>query len=143
MASRLSDISKGSLAFYTILLIAIIFSIPTVQDFVTQNISIPENVTSCYVAIVKPDLLFPYAFIAFAITLLPATILYSRFIYKKHGVLLTKFNNQYSPRYHFKEFISQGILNKVFGLSAFAVWLCACLFFLFSIALLGWCYLLK
>jgi hypothetical protein len=142
MNSDKSAIKIKIIAFYLVLLVVIVFSFPSVQRFVDTKLSPSDNVSSCYSSIITSDYIIYFA-IAFAVTAIPAMILYSIFIYKKFGVFITKFHGEFSAELHFKEFISLNILNKVFGVSTFIIWIGACCFIFFNIAALLRCYLLE
>lgn len=66
----------------------------------------------------KPDKVFKLGMLT-PIILIPTSILYSRFIYKKFGVFVTQFQGKYSPEIHYKEFFEINIVNKVFGILTF------------------------
>jgi len=73
----------------------------------------------------------------FGVVIFPFFILYSKFIYKKHGVFRTKFND---PKYHpfkgknFKEFISANKFNKVFCILSIIVWVASIMLMPFMFA---------
>ena len=65
-----------------------------------------------------------------AAIMFPAFILYSRFIYNKYGVFITKFNHpKYHPKNNFKEFIEDCKANWVFGYLGLFIWLSSIVFF--------------
>jgi hypothetical protein len=142
MESGRSSIKIKSIAFYLVLLIVVTFSIPQVQIFLNENFAFTDDVTFCSSYIIQESYIKYFA-IAFAVITIPAMILYSRFIYNKFGVFITKFYGKYSPELHFKEFISSNIQNRVFGISLFVVWLCACCFIFYGLAAFAICNLLK
>ena len=146
MISKNSYISKGNLAFYLILIIVIVFSLPPVQRFFDPNISIPEKALSCHddflEGIVSNNIGFGFG-ILFSLLVVPALMLYSRFIFLKYGIFLTRFSGKYSIELHFKEFLSKNVANKIFGISAFIIWLGVCLFTLSNIVVFSGCYLLN
>lgn len=142
MESGTSSIKIKLIAFYLVLLIVIIFSIPQVQIFFNENFLFNDEVTSCSSSMIQESYI-QYIAISFAVVAIPAIILYSRFIYNKFGIFITKFHGKYSPEIHFKEFISLNIQNRLFGISLVVVWLCASCYIFYDLAVFVMCNSLK
>ena len=119
------DSKKTALAFVLIALILLVCSLPQVQRFADKNLQVTAATVSCMEAAIPTSKLHYLAIALFA-TGWPVTLLYSNFIHKKFGVRTTKFHGRFNPELHYKEFISSNILNKVFGLALFFVWLSVC-----------------
>jgi len=81
--------------------------------------------------------------IVFSIAAIPYFALYSRYIYKKHGVFVTKFNHpDYNTFHNYKDFASKNLANRLFGTLIIVLWAIAVVFIAVKVVLITICWLI-